>query len=230
MMTHPQTVVHLSGPCFTIDDVFRSVILAIRKSSDNHALRAAYDQILDDLDDDKELTFAHIQTICARQFGAARIASRTHLTAPKHRAPRRAHRRPNLTGTTSTSDKEATNSPPSSATPMVNSPGRFSAACLAGAEWTEPASVTALFMAAQKHFPNSVPIDTDDDDDTDYDAAAAYESDDITWVSFMFVGSVQGYLDLVSLLLFLSVPLSMRVRHSQPLFATRTRVLIFTSP
>jgi hypothetical protein len=35
-------------------------------------------------------------------------------------------------------------------------------------------------MAAQKHFPNSVPIDTDDDDDTDYDAAAAYESDDIT--------------------------------------------------
>jgi hypothetical protein len=76
-------------------------------------------------------------------------------------------------------------------------------ACLAGAEWNEPASVTALlFMAAQKHFPSSVPSDTDDDDDTDYDAAAAYESDDSTWVSFTFVGSVQGYLDLVSLLLF----------------------------
>jgi hypothetical protein len=42
----------------------------------------------------------------------------------------------------------------------------------------EPASVTALIMAAQKHFPSSVPSDTDDDDDTDYDAAAAYESDD----------------------------------------------------
>jgi hypothetical protein len=35
-------------------------------------------------------------------------------------------------------------------------------------------------MAAQKHFPSSVPSDTDDDDDTDYDAAAAYESDDST--------------------------------------------------
>jgi hypothetical protein len=33
-------------------------------------------------------------------------------------------------------------------------------------------------MAAQKHFPSSVPSDTDDDDDTDYDAAAAYELDD----------------------------------------------------
>jgi hypothetical protein len=44
---------------------------------------------------------------------------------------------------------------------------------LTGAEWNEPASVTALFMAAQKHFPSSVPGDTDDDDDTDYDAAAA---------------------------------------------------------
>jgi hypothetical protein len=33
-------------------------------------------------------------------------------------------------------------------------------------------------MDAQKHFPGSVPSDTDDDDDTDYDTAAAYESDD----------------------------------------------------
>ena len=33
-------------------------------------------------------------------------------------------------------------------------------------------------MAAQKHFPRSVPSDTDDDDDTDYDVAAAYELDD----------------------------------------------------
>jgi hypothetical protein len=53
-------------------------------------------------------------------------------------------------------------------------------ACLAGADWNEPAAVTALFMAAQKHFPSSVPSDTDDDDDTDYDAAAVYESDDST--------------------------------------------------
>ena len=52
----------------TIDDVFRSVILATLKSSSNHALRTAYDQILNDLDNDKDITFAHIQTVCARQF------------------------------------------------------------------------------------------------------------------------------------------------------------------
>ena len=52
----------------TIDYVFQSVILASLKSSDNCGLRAAYDQILDDLDHDKDLAFAHIQTICARQF------------------------------------------------------------------------------------------------------------------------------------------------------------------
>jgi hypothetical protein len=51
-------------------------------------------------------------------------------------------------------------------------------ACLAGAEWNEPASVTVLFMADQKHFPCSVHSDTDNDDDTDYDPAAAYELDD----------------------------------------------------
>jgi hypothetical protein len=30
-------------------------------------------------------------------------------------------------------------------------------------------------MAAQKHFPGSVPSDTDDDDGTDYDDAVSYE-------------------------------------------------------
>ncbi len=44
----------------------KSVILATLKSSENSVLCATYDQILDDLDDDKDLTFAHIQTICAR--------------------------------------------------------------------------------------------------------------------------------------------------------------------
>ncbi len=33
-------------------------------------------------------------------------------------------------------------------------------------------------MAAQKHFPGSVPSDTYNDDDTHYDIAAAYDDDD----------------------------------------------------
>jgi hypothetical protein len=53
-----------------IDDVFRSVILDTLKSSNNRALRTAYDQILDDLDDDKDLTFAHIHlAIMAIPYG-----------------------------------------------------------------------------------------------------------------------------------------------------------------
>jgi hypothetical protein len=86
------------------------------------------------LDDNKELNFAHIQTVCARQFGVPRSDTWIHLTEKTtcdlHHAPRRSK----PSSTTSTSDKGATNSQPSSATPlknMVNSLGRFS---------TEPAS------------------------------------------------------------------------------------------
>ena len=42
----------------------------------------SYDQILDDLDDDKDLTFAHIQTDCACQF---RHTKERH-SDPPHRA------------------------------------------------------------------------------------------------------------------------------------------------
>jgi hypothetical protein len=166
----------------TIDDVFRSVILATLKSSNNRALRTAYDQILDDLDDDKDLTFAHIQTVCARQF---RRTKERH-PEPSHRADT-----PRATPRTSPVKTEKYNKYKHQggnelAAFLCNTlekhgdqPGKvLRRAGLAGAEWNEPASVTALFMAAQKHFPRSVPSDTDDDDDTDYDVAAAYESDD----------------------------------------------------
>ena len=46
----------------TIDDVFWAVVLTTLTSSDNRALRATYNQIIDDLDDAKELTLDSIQT------------------------------------------------------------------------------------------------------------------------------------------------------------------------
>ena len=46
----------------TIDDVFWAVVLTTLTSSDNRALRTAYNQIIDDLDDAKELTLSSIQT------------------------------------------------------------------------------------------------------------------------------------------------------------------------
>jgi hypothetical protein len=165
-----------------IDDVFRSVILATLKSYSNRALRTAYDQILDDLDDDKDLTFAHLQTVCARQF---RRTKEPHPDPP-HRAdtpratPRNSPVKPekyNKYNHQGGNDLAAFLC--STLEKHGEQPGKvLRRAGLAGADWNEPASFTALFMAAQKHFPGSVPSDTDDDADTDYDVAAAYESDD----------------------------------------------------
>jgi hypothetical protein len=160
----------------TFDDFFRSIILATLKSSNNRAFRTAHDQILDDLDDDKDLTFAHIQTVCARQF---------RRTKERHSDPPHVSDIPRDTQCTSPVKHEQYNKYKRQegndlAVFLCNTlekhseqPGKvLCRAFLAGAEWT------ALFMAAQKHFPRSVPSDTDDDDDTDYDADAAYESDD----------------------------------------------------
>ena len=105
----------------TIDDVFRSVILVTLKSSHNSALRTAYDQILDDLDDDKDLTFAHIQTRSVlANLGEPRSDTRIHLTAMTPGELRRAPRPSKPRSTTSTNIKEVTNSPPSSVTPLKN--------------------------------------------------------------------------------------------------------------
>jgi hypothetical protein len=165
----------------TIDDVFRSVILATLKSSNNSTLHTAYDQILDDLDDDKDLTFAHIQTVCARQF---------RRTKERHPDPPHSDDTPRASLRTSQVKTEQYNKYNQQggnelAAFLCNTLGKHGEqpgkvlhrAGLAGAEWNEPDSVTVLFMAAQKHFPGSVPSDTDDDDDTNYDNAAAYELD-----------------------------------------------------
>ena len=52
----------------SIEDVLKSVLMATLKASNNRSLRDAYHKVLDDLDDEKDLTFALIQDACARQF------------------------------------------------------------------------------------------------------------------------------------------------------------------
>jgi hypothetical protein len=52
----------------SIEDVLKSVLMATLKASTNPSLRDAYHKVLDDLDDDKDLSFALIQDTCARQF------------------------------------------------------------------------------------------------------------------------------------------------------------------
>jgi hypothetical protein len=52
----------------TLDYVLKSVLMATLKASANRPLRDSYHNILDDLDDEKELTFALMQQACARRF------------------------------------------------------------------------------------------------------------------------------------------------------------------
>jgi hypothetical protein len=48
----------------SIKDVLKSVLMATLKASTNRSLRDAYHKVLDDLDDDKDLSFALIQDAC----------------------------------------------------------------------------------------------------------------------------------------------------------------------
>jgi hypothetical protein len=52
----------------SIEDVLKSVLMATLKASTNSSLRDAYRKVLDDLDDNKDLSFALIQEACARRF------------------------------------------------------------------------------------------------------------------------------------------------------------------
>jgi hypothetical protein len=52
----------------SIEDVLKSVLMATLKASDNRFLCDAYHKVLDDLADEKKLTFALIQDACVRQF------------------------------------------------------------------------------------------------------------------------------------------------------------------
>jgi hypothetical protein len=61
----------------TTDDVLKSVLIATLKASANRTLRDVYQNILDDLVDNKELTFALMQQACARPF--RRVTDCEHL-------------------------------------------------------------------------------------------------------------------------------------------------------
>jgi hypothetical protein len=164
----------------TINDVLKSVILAIIKSSNNLALSAVYDQILDDLDDDKDITFSHIQTICARQF---RHTKERHPDAPHCDDTQRLMPHTLLVKTEKYNKYKGQGGHEhvvlfcDTLEQHGEQPEKvLCITCLADNDWNEPAAVTALFMAVQKYFPGSIPSDTDDDND--FAVVAASESND----------------------------------------------------
>ena len=79
------------GDNIDITDVFKAVILATLKSSKTKALTKAYSVILDNLDDDKELTFDMIHRACVRK-----LRERNDRSDDRHpeRRPATPHRGP----------------------------------------------------------------------------------------------------------------------------------------
>jgi hypothetical protein len=165
----------------TIDDVFQSVILATLKSFNNRVLRAAYDRSSTTWTTTRTSLLCTSKPYVFAHFGVARSDARIHLTAPTPRAPRQ------LTRTSPVKTEKYNKYKHQGGHEHIvlfcdtfEQHGEklekvLRRAGLAGADWNEFTAVTALFMAAQKHFPGSVPSDADTDDDY---AAAASESDD----------------------------------------------------
>jgi hypothetical protein len=139
----------------TIDDVLKSVLMATLKSSANLTLRDAYSQILDDLDDDKELTFAHMQQVCARQF---RCRQGRRPDIPRIDRTERATQRTSPAKPESKYKRQGAHEPAVFFGDLLDAHGVkpekvLRKAGLAGADWDEPASVKALFAAAQNTSP-----------------------------------------------------------------------------
>ena len=95
----------MDSDVLTINYVFQSVILATLKSSNNNALRAVYDQILDDLDDEKDITFATFKpSVLANSADqGATLGSTSPRRDPTRYAAPLANQ--NLSSTTSTSTR-----------------------------------------------------------------------------------------------------------------------------
>jgi hypothetical protein len=164
---------------FTIDDVFKAVIMATLKSSDTRALRDVYDQLLDDLDDNKDLTFTHIQTVCVRQFRRRKDKDRYVPSSPtafgtprglprtcppsKYNKYKHLVDNPHVAMLCNTLEDNG-----------VRPEKVLRKAGLAGAEWNAPATVTTLFAAAHPYFTYSVPCDSDTDQDDE--SASDYDS------------------------------------------------------
>ncbi len=69
----------------SIEDVLKSVLMATLKASTNLSLRDAYHKVLDDLDNDKDLSFALIQDVCVCQL--RRHPDKCHPAAWSHDHP-----------------------------------------------------------------------------------------------------------------------------------------------
>jgi hypothetical protein len=177
----------------SFDDMLKFVLMATLKASANRDLRETHHKILDDLDDDQDLTFVLIQTARARQF--------------RRRPDRIEDRRPDTPHRDKTDNKYLRQSknglePYNKSTRpkagdvaafLCNFLGDYSVkpekvlkkAGLDCANWEDPDSVHAVYKASTKFLPRTLRSDSDADSDAvasgDLSPLAASDSDDSQW-------------------------------------------------
>jgi hypothetical protein len=153
----------------SIEDVLKSVLMATLKASTNHSLQDAYHKVLDDLDNDKELTFALIQDACARQF--RRHPDERHPAAWNHDPPGTPRRHVGPSGATRKT-RPQTGDPVSVSAYLCNflddhgvkSAKVLKKACLrneAPADWHSGDAVRALYTASLPFMPQSLYSDSE---------------------------------------------------------------------
>jgi hypothetical protein len=164
----------------TLDDVLKSVLMATLKASANRTLRDAYNKILDDLDDDKELKFALMQQACARQFRRVPDRERRQDTPRSDRAtPCTSPAKPDIKYLRQgahgpepynkyTRQSAQEGGPADYLCTYLDNHGVkpekvLNKGGLADSDWDDPASVNALFVASTKFWPRTVRSDSDAD-------------------------------------------------------------------
>jgi hypothetical protein len=163
-----------------ITDVFQSVVLATLKSSKNKALTKAYASILDNLDDDQDLTFAMIHQTCVRKLRRGQDRGNDRRLDRRPATPRREHK-------DIPRHKDFTRSQPGDVSAFlcnlltargIKPTGVLRAAGLPTEDLNDAFAVQALYEAAQPYMPATVASDTNSAAiDTSYDSQAPSDSD-----------------------------------------------------
>ena len=182
----------------SIDDVLKSVLMATLKASANSTLRDVYHKILDNLDDDQELTFTLMQTACARQFRRHPDSDRVDRLPDTPRSDRALQRtspvKPDIKYlcqgahgpepyNKDTRQGSQDGGPAAYLCTYLDNHGVqpvnvLKKAGLTGSDWDDPASVNTLNMASTKFWPRTVRSDSDANADSDADAYAADDASD----------------------------------------------------
>jgi hypothetical protein len=173
----------------SIEDVLKSVLMATLKASTNRSLRDAYHKVLDDLDDDKDLSFALIQDTCARQF--RRHPDERHPVASSRDLPGTPRRNQGPHGATRTALNKTRPQPGDGVSAflcnLLDDHGVKPVKVLkkadlrheTQADWHSSDAVHALYMASHRFMPQTLHTDSEaaSDDDASDEQPALVDSD-----------------------------------------------------